>query len=111
MKQMLEDYYREVEEKAEQFAQEAQMRERTEHLQAFNFGRIVQRTENSRHEAFMRVGWLLLGLAIGVAIGRVYPVHLTSALAHQFITKASLVVREMGKSTLGKFWGAPRFRA
>ena len=48
------------------------MRERAEHLQAFNFGRMVQRAENVRHGAWLRVGWLQAGLAMGVACGRVY---------------------------------------
>jgi hypothetical protein len=110
MKQALEDYCCEVEEKAEKLARAEEMRERADHLQAFNLGRIVQRTENSRRDDWLRVGWLLVGLAIGVTFGRVYPDYLTSALAHRFLTKATLVVREVGKSALGRLWNAPRSR-
>ncbi|MGA2986178.1 MAG: hypothetical protein ABSG32_20425 [Terriglobia bacterium] len=110
MKQTLEDYCREVDEQAERFAQAEERHERADHLQAFNFGRIVQRTENSRRDACLRVGWLLAGLAIGVACGKVYPDHLYRALANKFLTRASLVGRELGRARLYSFWKSLRLR-
>jgi hypothetical protein len=110
VKQSLEDYCRDVEEKAEKFAQEEEMRERHDHLQAFNLGRMVQRTENFRRGAWRRVGWLLAGLAIGLAFGRVYPDYVYPALAQRFLTKASLLVRGAGRAGLLKLWKMPRLR-
>jgi hypothetical protein len=47
MKQSFEDYAREVKVKAEHLAQEAEIRAYADHLQAFNFGRSVERTHHS----------------------------------------------------------------
>ncbi len=110
MKQALEDYRRTVDEKAEMFAQAEERRERDDHLQAFNFGRMAQRVENTRYDAWRRVGWLLAGLAIGVTFGRVYPDHVYPAMAQKFLTKAGLLVRGAGKAGLAKFWKMPRLR-
>lgn len=80
MKQALADYYRETEEKAEAFARQDQTTSRFDHLQAFNLGRMVQRIEYSRRDAWLRVGLLLAGLAIGVAVGRISPAHIYDTL-------------------------------
>jgi hypothetical protein len=104
MKQVLEDYYREVDAKAEKFAREEELRERAEYLEAFNFGRMVQRTQKSRRDAWRRVGWLLVGVAIGVAFGRVYPDYLYPALAHKCLAQASLIGRDLGRARLYSLW-------
>ena len=80
MKQALADYYRETEEKAETYVQREQRIGRVDHLQAFNLGRMVQRLEYSRRNAWLCAGWLLAGLAIGVAVGRISPAHVYHAL-------------------------------
>ena len=80
MKQALADYYRETEEKADTFARQEQTTSRVDHLHAFNLGRMVQRIEHSRRDAWLRVGLLLAGLAIGVAVGRISPAHVYHAL-------------------------------
>jgi hypothetical protein len=67
MRQALEDYCREVDEKAERFAREEVICRQSEHLRAFNFGRMIQRVENSRRDLWLRVGCLLAGLVIGLA--------------------------------------------
>jgi hypothetical protein len=110
MMQAPEDYYQEVEERAQKFVQAQEMRERNDHLRAFHFGRMVQRVENSRHDTWRRVGWLLAGLAIGVAFGRVYPDSVYPALAQRFLTKASLLARGERRAGLLKFWKMPRLR-
>lgn len=110
MRQTLEDYCREVEEKAEQFAQAEAQRERAEHLQAFNFGRLAQRVENSRSGLWLRMGWLVAGVALGAVLGSVFPNYLYPALAHKLFTQASLLVRELGKMGLFSLWKSPRVR-
>ena len=65
MKQSFEDYAREVKVKAEYLAQEAEIRAYADHLQAFNFGRTVQRLADSPPETWLRLGWLLIGTVIG----------------------------------------------
>jgi len=110
MKQALQDYYHEVEERAQKVVQAEEMRERDEHLRAFHFGRMVQRVENSRHNAWRHAGWLLAGLAIGVTFGRVYPDSVYPALAQRFLSKASPLVRGAGRAGLLKFWKRARSR-
>jgi hypothetical protein len=68
MKQTFEDYCREVKAEAECLTQEAEVRACADHLQAFNFGRTVQRLENAPHDFWVRLGWLLIGAAIGAAL-------------------------------------------
>lgn len=104
MKQALEEYYREVEEKAEEFAQEEVMCRRYDHVRAFNLGRLAQRVEKSRHETWLRVLWLFLGLTIGLACGGMYPDSLYSLLAHKVITKANVVVRSAGRGGFNSLW-------
>ncbi len=67
MKQTFEDYCQELSGKARQLAQEVEMRECLEHLRAFNFGRTVQRLEDAQHSLWVRVCWLLIGVAIGAS--------------------------------------------
>jgi hypothetical protein len=67
VKQTFEDYCQELSGQAKQLAQEVEMRECLEHLGAFNFGRSVQRLEDAQHDFWVRVRWLLIGLAIGAA--------------------------------------------
>jgi hypothetical protein len=65
VKQTFEDYCQELSGKAEELAQEVEMRERLEHLSAFSFGRAVQRLGDAQHDYWVRVRWLLVGAAIG----------------------------------------------
>ncbi len=65
MKQTFEDYCQELSGQAQRLAQEVEMRECLEHLSAFNFGRAVQHLEDARHDFWVRVRWLLIGVAIG----------------------------------------------
>ena len=65
VKQTFEDYCQELSGKAQQHAQEVEMRECLEHLSAFNFGRAVQHLEDAQHDLWVRVRWLLMGVAIG----------------------------------------------
>jgi hypothetical protein len=106
-----EDYYHEVVEKAKRFAQAEEMRERADHLQAFNFGRTVQRIENSPFDVCLHVGCLLAEVTIGMAFGRIYPNYLYPALAHRFLTQARLFVGKLGKTRLYSFWKRLRVRA
>jgi hypothetical protein len=66
MKQLFEDYAREVKVKAEYLAQEAEIRAYADHLQAFNFGRSVERITGAHLNIWLRLGWLLIGTLIGV---------------------------------------------
>jgi len=110
MKSTLEDYYHDLDEKAERFAQAEEMRERDDHLQAFNFGRIAQRIEGSRSDVWRRAGWVLAGLAIGVACGSAFPDYLCPALALRFLNKTSLLVQGMRKSTFRKLSKTPHLQ-
>ena len=71
MKQPFEDYAREVRVKTEHLAQEAEIRAYAEHLQAFNFGRSVERLTNAPFNIWLRLGWLLIGTIVG-ALAAVY---------------------------------------
>jgi hypothetical protein len=104
MKQALEDYFREVDEKAEKYAQQEEMSRRVEHLRSFNLGRLTQRLEKSRRETWVRMAWLMVGIVIGVALGRTYPSYLYPTLAHKFISKAAVMVRSAEKSGFSGFW-------
>lgn len=70
MRAALQEYYREVDEKAEQFARESELRERADHLRAFNLGRLAQRVESVRSKGRLRAGWIVAGLILGMGIGR-----------------------------------------
>ncbi|MBZ5672344.1 MAG: hypothetical protein LAO04_21810 [Acidobacteriia bacterium] len=65
MKQTFEGYCQELSGQARQLAQEVEMRECLEHLSAFNFGRAVQHLEDAQHDLWVRVRWLLIGVALG----------------------------------------------
>lgn len=95
MKQALEDYCREVEEKAEKYAQDEVMCRRYDHLRAFNLGRMAQRVEKTRQEIWLRVAWLLLGLAIGLAFGAWYSRTSFPRLA-QRLSKSAVWERSAG---------------
>src|SRR5579872_3658681 len=70
MRASMQDYYREVEERASQFTRDQEMRERADHLRAFNFGRTVQRIERTRRDLGIRIVFLTVGLVVGMTIGR-----------------------------------------
>jgi hypothetical protein len=111
MKMAMQEYCHEVDKRAEQFAQAAEMSERAEYLQAFNLGRTVQRIQGAKSDGWVRVGWILAGLALGTALGRAYPDYLCPALAHKYLSKAGLIVRDVGKSAMGKFCKSPSMRS
>lgn len=98
MKAALQDYYREVDEKAEQFARETETRECAEHLQAFNLGRMVQRVERVRFERWLRFGWLLVGLVIGAALGKFVPYDTYPASAQRYMARASQALQDAGRT-------------
>lgn len=98
MNTALQEYYREVEEKAEKFAKATEMRERAEHLRAFNLGRIAQRAERVKLESWVRLSWLFAGLAIGVVVGGGYRGSWYSAGAKRFFAKSEQIARDAGKS-------------
>jgi len=81
-------------------AEATAMEERLAHLRAFNFGRTVQRLEQSRRNAWSRFCWLLAGLLMGVAVSRVYVDYLQPAITHGLLARASQVVRTVGHSTV-----------
>ncbi len=92
MKVTTDEYYREVVTRAEEAAQLAEMDQRAEHLRAFNFGRTVQRIQNSSYDRWRRLGWLMVGLAIGMACGRLYP-DWHSSVTHKLASQSSQIVR------------------
>jgi hypothetical protein len=96
MKQTTDEYYREVVARAEEAARLAEVEQRLEHLRSFNFGRTVQRIQNSRYDRWQRVGWLVVGLAIGLACGRIYPDPHAST-AHKLVSQSSQIVRVADK--------------
>jgi len=78
MKQTFEQYCRQLSGEADQLAQEAELRDCLDHLEAFNFGRAVQRLDGVQHGLsaqagfWVRVRWLLVGVAIGAALAAVF---------------------------------------
>jgi hypothetical protein len=66
--QAFDQYCEELRARAAQLADETEMRARVEHLRAFNFGRSIQHLEDSQHDFWMRLCWLLLGVAMGAAL-------------------------------------------
>ena len=101
MKQTLENYCREVEEKAEKFALTEQTCRQDDHLRSFNFGRMVGRTEISRHAAWVHFGWLVAGILIGAACGLSYPDHAYAAMAHKILTHVDVFVKGAGRLGFG----------
>jgi hypothetical protein len=78
MKQTFEQYCQQLSAEAAQLSQEVEMRESIEHLGAYNSGRAVQRLEDVQHDLsaqaglWVRVRWLLIGVAIGAAFAAVF---------------------------------------
>jgi hypothetical protein len=68
MKQTFEDYRRAVTAEAECRAHDAEERAYSDHVQAFNFGRTVQRLEGATRHFWLRLVWLLIGAAIGAVL-------------------------------------------
>jgi hypothetical protein len=93
-----EDYTRELDAQAEQAAEIEEMNRRAAHFRAFDFGRTVQRMESSRHQAWQRVGWLLLGLVIGTVWGWSFPNHFYLAVVHRVFQEVRQPARS-GNST------------
>lgn len=110
MKPSLEEYCREVDERAAQFAETETDCRRDDHLQAFNFGRMIQRTEDKQRGGWFRAGWLLTGLVLGILCGMAIPNHLPNTLIHRFLSQANLLGHKARNSTLGKVWAPPRIR-
>lgn len=98
MKQTFEEYYREVVVKAERFAQMEEMRKQEDHLRSFNLGRMAERFQNPKYSARLRVAWLLAGLVIGIACGRLFPDHMYRAFASRFLTHPTIVAETAGKT-------------
>jgi hypothetical protein len=65
MKQTFEDYCQEVKAEAGCRTEEAELQACAEHLQAFNFGRTVQHLQDAPPDLWLRLGWLLIGAAVG----------------------------------------------
>lgn len=91
MKQTFEEYYHDVVEKAERFAQTEEMHKREDHLRSFNLGRMAERFQHSKYTARLRVAWLLAGLAMGIACGRLFPDHIYRSVAGKFIGHTSAI--------------------
>ena len=72
MPQNFENYSRRLQVEVDALAQEVEARSRFDHLDAFNFGRSVGRIEKARDFYWLRVRWLLMGAAAGVALAAVY---------------------------------------
>jgi hypothetical protein len=78
MKQTFERYCQQLSAEAEQLAQEVEMRERLEHISAFNLSRAVQRLGDAQQDLSAQAGlcvrarWLLIGIAIGAAFAAVF---------------------------------------
>ncbi len=72
MRPTFEEYCLELHEKAEQLAQEAEMRARVDHLRTFNFSRSVQRLEYAQHGFWQRLFWMVMGAALVVAMAAGY---------------------------------------
>ncbi len=91
MKQTFEEYRHEVLENAEWFAQREEVRERENHLRAYNLGRMVERIQNHQTRARWPVPWLLVGLVIGMVCGRIFPVSLYRNITSMLLPHASLI--------------------
>jgi hypothetical protein len=68
VRQTFDQYCDELRVEAARIGEETEMRARYEHLRAFNFGRSVQRLEDRHHHFWLRLLWLLVGLALGSAL-------------------------------------------
>lgn len=63
-----EDYCQKLQNEADARAREAEAHSALVHLHAFNFGRSVGRMESARNQSALRLRWLLLGAAAGIAV-------------------------------------------
>ena len=72
MAQTFADYCRLLQTEADAIAHEAEVHSFLDHLHAFNFGRTVGRLEITRDYFWLRVRWLLLGTAVGIAVAAFY---------------------------------------
>jgi hypothetical protein len=68
MSETLEEYRRKLQTEVDAFALEGQPHLRAGQLHAFHFGRFLGRMENAQESFWLRVRWLLLGAAVGVAL-------------------------------------------
>jgi hypothetical protein len=71
MSPTFEEYCRELRTEVDAIEQQAEADVRFDHLRAFNFGRSLGRMEQARDHLWLRVRWLLLGAAVGVAVAAV----------------------------------------
>jgi len=78
MRPTFEEYCLELHEKAEQLAQEAEMRARVDYLRTFNSSRSVQRLEDAQHGFWRRLFWVGMGGALVVAMAAGY-IHVLGA--------------------------------
>ena len=72
MSQIFDDYCQKLQADADTLALEAETNSRLDHHYAFNFGRSVGRFEQARDTFWVRLRWLLLGAAVGVAGAAIY---------------------------------------
>jgi hypothetical protein len=73
MSKTFKDHRQELPMEDDVLAQEAESPTCIENLRAFTFNRSVGRLEISRRHFWQRVRWMLLGAAVGSAIGAAYP--------------------------------------
>lgn len=98
MRQAFEEYRCELDESAECFARTEDARERDDHLRAYNLGRMVERLQNRPTKGRRPIPWLLLGLAIGMACGSLFPNDIYRAFAGRFLTQAREILTTPGKT-------------
>lgn len=98
MRQTFEEYRCEVVENAERFAQAQEVREQENHLMAFNLGRMVERIQNPRRRVRQPVRWLLVGLAIGIVFGRIFPHYVYHSFAGKFLIHPSIIQNTAGNT-------------
>jgi hypothetical protein len=98
MKQTFEEYYRDVVAEAERFAETEEMHKREDHLRSFNLGRMAERFQHSKYAVRLRVTWLLAGLAIGIACGRLFPDRIYRSVAGQFIGQSSTITERADRT-------------
>ncbi len=78
MRPTFEEYCLELHEKAEQLAQEAEMRARVDHLRTLSFNGSVQHLEYAQHGFWRRLFWAVMGGALVVAMAAGY-IHVLGA--------------------------------
>ncbi len=100
MKAALQEYCREVDERAERFATETEMRERADHLNAFNLGRLAQRVDGWKFGGLLRAAWLVVGMLIGMNIGWALLPFLQAATSKKFFTRSASALQTAGSPAL-----------